>query len=316
MNFGRSVASAGDVNGDGYADVIVGTAVSSGVAYIFLGSATGLSPTPATTLTNATFPLFGYTVAGAGDLNGDGYGDVVVSALNATLAFVHLGSAGGVSLVAAATVALPASSFGGWSMSAGDLNADGYSDLVISGHGLNQVHVGFGGPSVASLSALTTINAPVPSSAFGYSVSCAGDVNGDGYADIVAGAVSANAAYVFQGRATGVDPTPSILSGTPGHNFGYGVAIVGDVSGDGFVDVVVGAPSAPTPAAHLFEGRSSGISLTPTLTLTGPSASSFGMSVASLNPEGAIDDLVTSTARSRVLRCGFRGMTSRLLSPG
>src|SRR6185369_7986153 len=87
--FGKSVASAGDVNGDGYADLVIGAQrVSSftGRAYVYLGSATGLAASPATTLTgpDGTSGYFGFSVAGAGDVNGDGYGDLAVGARGAS----------------------------------------------------------------------------------------------------------------------------------------------------------------------------------------------------------------------------------------
>ena len=73
--FGTSIASAGDVNGDGYADLIVGT--NYGLAYLYLGSAAGLNASPDTTLIGPNGAAFGLSVASAGDMDGDGYGDVV-----------------------------------------------------------------------------------------------------------------------------------------------------------------------------------------------------------------------------------------------
>ena len=87
--FGRWVSTASDVNGDGYADVIVGADAeyggayaAPGWAYVYLGGASGLSTTPATTLTgpDGIGSWFGRCVASAGDVNGDGYADVVVGA--------------------------------------------------------------------------------------------------------------------------------------------------------------------------------------------------------------------------------------------
>ncbi len=82
--FGYSVAGAGDVNGDGYDDVVVGAYIymyntTIGRAYVYLGSASGLLSTAATTLSEGAY-YFGHSVAGAGDVNGDGYDDVVVGA--------------------------------------------------------------------------------------------------------------------------------------------------------------------------------------------------------------------------------------------
>ena len=83
-SFGGSVATAGDVNGDGYSDVIVGAAryySDTGRVYVYLGSANGLSPTPTFTATGESFgSYFGTSVGTGGDVNGDGYADVIVGA--------------------------------------------------------------------------------------------------------------------------------------------------------------------------------------------------------------------------------------------
>jgi len=103
------VATAGDVNGDGYADVIVGARdynngqADEGGAFVYLGSASGLSTSPAWVVeSNQANALLGGTVASAGDVNGDGYDDVIVGAYGFTTgqtgegrAFVYLGGAAG-----------------------------------------------------------------------------------------------------------------------------------------------------------------------------------------------------------------------------
>ncbi len=107
-NFGRSVATAGDVNGDGYSDVVVGAWLydnvenDEGRAFLYLGSAAGLAASPAWTAeSNQEFAFFGISVATAGDVNGDGYSDVVVGAYgydngesNEGRAFLYLGNDG------------------------------------------------------------------------------------------------------------------------------------------------------------------------------------------------------------------------------
>jgi FG-GAP-like repeat len=89
---GRFLSSAGDVNGDGYSDIIVGAALydngqtDEGAAFIYHGSATGISTTPAIILeSNQAGASFGTGVSGAGDINGDGYSDIVVGALGCSL---------------------------------------------------------------------------------------------------------------------------------------------------------------------------------------------------------------------------------------
>ena len=143
--FGYSVASAGDVNGEGYADLVVGAdwapnsgGPGAGRAYVYLGSATGLSGTPAKTLTgpDGANGQFGYSVASACDVNGDGYADLVVGALYAPFsgslgagrAYVYLGSATGLSGTPATTLTGPDGAhgfFGSSVASAGDVNRDG-----------------------------------------------------------------------------------------------------------------------------------------------------------------------------------------------
>ena len=106
--FGRSVATAGDANGDGYSDVIVGAPSyangqsNEGRAFVYLGSASGLASTPAWTAeSDMANAYFGSSVATAGDANGDGYSDVIVGADSYTngqagegRAFVYYGNGG------------------------------------------------------------------------------------------------------------------------------------------------------------------------------------------------------------------------------
>jgi len=152
---GGSVAGAGDVNGDGYADVIVGAPnydsgeVDEGAAFVFLGSSSGVaSGSPATAAatlqSNQVGAQLGGSVAGAGDVNGDGYADVIVGAsgydageTDEGVAFVFLGSASGIASgsPAAAGVALQSNQVNarlGHSVAgAGDGNGDGYADVIV-----------------------------------------------------------------------------------------------------------------------------------------------------------------------------------------
>jgi hypothetical protein len=140
------VASAGDVNADGYSDVIVGAygydngQSNEGGAFVYLGSASGLSASARWTgESDQADADFGYRVASAGDVNGDGYSDVIVGAdsydngqSQEGRAFVYLGSASGLLPTAAWTAESDqAGAFFGCSVaSAGDVNADGYSDVI------------------------------------------------------------------------------------------------------------------------------------------------------------------------------------------
>jgi hypothetical protein len=306
--FGYSVACAGDVNGDGYSDIIVGAiGVSSrGAAYIFPGSSTGLLSLPVTTL-NGISPgdNFGYSVAGAGDINGDGYGDVIAGAIGVSskgAAYTFLGNSTGI--LTSSTILNGSSSgdqFGGSVASAGDINGDGYSDVVVGASNVlstGAAYIFIGNSTGLTASPATTLNGISTGGQFGVSVAGAGDVNGDGYGDVVVGAlgVSSNtgAAYVFPGSSTGLLTSSTILNGiSPGDYFGISVASAGDVNGDGYSDVIIGANNIPPAGAvYIFPGSSAGLTVSPATTLNGVSTNSFGYSVASagdVNGDGYSD---------------------------
>ncbi len=148
--FGTAVSSAGDVNGDGYSDVIVGAPLfdsvhfDAGRAYTYLGSSSGLVTSPAWTAdgSNATIGIgasFGSDVSSAGDVNGDGYSDVIVGARIYTNdqsfeggTFLHMGSATGLATSAAWTAEGNRDSF---VADAGDVNGDGYGDVIVGASG-------------------------------------------------------------------------------------------------------------------------------------------------------------------------------------
>jgi hypothetical protein len=282
--FGGAVASAGDIDGDGYADVVVGAkrdpnlnGVSVGAIYIYRGSATGLSSAPSTRIQAPASGYFGGAVASAGDVDGNGYADVIVGAPLSNAAYVYLGSAAGLSSTNVVTYSGAASSSFGSSVSgADDLNGDGYADIIVGAPGSASGAAGAAFVYLGSASGLgtTAVNpaSKLPNSNFGSSVAGAGDVNGDGFADVIVGGYSSTEACIYQGSATTVVPFGAFVSPVTvlggGSEFGIWVAGLGDVDGNGYSDVAVGSISAPL--ATVFNGAAIGVSSTAAASLPGP----------------------------------------------
>ncbi len=331
LELGGSVAAVGDINGDGYDDVVAGSQhydhdeIDEGGALIYLGGATGLNVTPVMTLeSNQAGAQFGYSVAGAGDLNGDGYDDVVVGAdlydeeslWDAGAAFVYYGGPAGLSVTSVVT--LQSHQFGaflGRSVSgAGDLNGDGYGDLLVGASGYDDgesnegaVFVYYGGAAGLSVTPAVTLECNQATSRFGYSVAGGSDVNGDGYDDVLVGAMyydrdqaNEGAVFVYLGGMLGVSTAPiKILeSNQASSSLGVSVAAAGDVNGDGYDDIVAGAMGydngeSAEGAVFVFAGSQSGAVVTPVVILESNMAGAyFGSNVAGagdVNEDGYAD---------------------------
>jgi hypothetical protein len=295
-NMGIGVSSAGDVNGDGYSDVIAGAFLfdndqsSEGAVFVYHGSATGISITPAIILeSNLASAFLGYSVAPAGDVNGDGYSDVIAGAYgynnghaNEGAAYVYHGSATGI----AATPAVILESnqvnaqMGISVASAGDVNGDGYSDVIAGASGYDSpetdegaAFIYHGSATGISATVAASVESNQASAAFGRSVSSAGDVNGDGFSDVIVGAPSFDsgetnegAAFIYHGSLTGINTTAAatVESNQASAEMGFSATMAGDVNGDGYSDVIVGATrydSGQTDegAAFLYHGSAAGI---------------------------------------------------------
>jgi hypothetical protein len=303
--FGISVATAGDVNGDGYADVIVGASAytngqtSEGRAFVYHGSAAGLAAAPDWTAEgDQQGASFGVSVGTAGDVNGDGYDDVIVGAnfydngqVDEGRAYVYLGSASGL----AATPSWIAesdqadASFGYSAHTAGDVNGDGYDDVIVGAAAYDngqldegRAYLYLGSPHGLGRQPAWTAEGNQPGAqggcaCFGYSVGTAGDVNRDGFDDVIVGAPfqdrgenNEGRAFVFLGSARG--PKRRAAWTAEGNQmdayFGRSVATAGDVNGDGFSDVIVGANlyedgEQDEGAAFVYHGSRSGLSKEP-----------------------------------------------------
>jgi Ca2+-binding RTX toxin-like protein len=319
---GISVSSAGDVNGDGFDDLIVGAYAAgaadnakflAGESYVIFGGGAGfgtsldlaaLTPAQGFVIFGAdAYDNSGRSVACAGDVNGDGFDDLIVGAPRADTAgnakpyagesYVIFGTDTGFGASLDLAALTPAQGFvifgadaydqAGISVSsAGDVNGDGFDDLIVGAYGgdaagnaksnAGESYVIFGsgagfGASI-DLAALTPaqgfviVGADTYDSIFGISVSSAGDVNGDGFDDLIVGAPGADAAgnaksyagesYVVFGSGAGFGASIDLAALTPTQGFvifgadagdfaGGSVSSAGDVNGDGFDDLIVGA---------------------------------------------------------------------------
>ena len=267
--FGNSVGTAGDVNGDGYADVIVGASLNgtggalAGRAYVYFGGPSADAVADLTLTGAAAAERFGYSVGTAGDVNGDGYSDVIVGAIGNGAAGMNAGRAyvyfGGPAPDALPDLTLTGEAAGDWFGrsvgTAGDVNGDGYADVIVGadqndvgGTNAGRAYVYFGGPAADAVADLT-LTGEVAGDFFGGSVGTSGDVNGDGYADLIVGAslndaggTTAGRAYVYFGGPAADAVADLTLTGEmAGDMFGYSVGAGGDVNGDGYGDVIVGA---------------------------------------------------------------------------
>ncbi|MXP27194.1 hypothetical protein GRI39_14335, partial [Altererythrobacter indicus] len=302
---GYSVSSAGDVNGDGIDDILLGAFANGGTgsAYVIFGKTSGfgtidlansLSAVQGFQITGvASNDRLGWSVSSAGDINGDGYDDVIVGAnlhdddglTDRGEAYVIFGKASGFGTIdlssglgAADGFTITGAAAGdnlGYSVSsAGDVNGDGYDDLIVAavlsddgGTDAGVVHVIFGKASGFGTIDLSTdlsaaegfkIIGAMAEDQLGYLVSSAGDINGDGYDDIIIGArwsddggTNAGAAYVIFGKEAGYGTIDLanltaadgfIIQGdAAGDELGVSVSSAGDIDGDGYDDLIVGA---------------------------------------------------------------------------
>ena len=311
-SLGRSVSDAGDVNGDGIDDLIIGAsgaspnAFASGESYVVFGSKSGFGATLELSTLNGSngfvingideLDKSGGSVSGAGDINGDGIDDIIIGAedadpngsdsgesyvvfgsksgFGATLELSTLNGSNGFvinGIDAGDAFNLSSSSVSG----AGDINGDGIDDLIIGAPGADpnadtsgESYVVFGSKTgfgaTLELSTLNgsngfVINGIDRNDNSGYSVSSAGDVNGDGIDDLIIGARVADSpafnsgeSYVVFGSKTGFGATLELsnLNGSNGFvingidpfdSSGRSVSEAGDVNGDGVDDIIIGA---------------------------------------------------------------------------
>jgi len=257
---GSYVINAGDLNGDGHDDVVVSAqgAYEHGEAYVFTPSADS-TLTPWLTL-KAETPNDGFGAATAGDFQGDGHRDLVVSAVfhdadarDAGRVYVDFG---GPNMDDKPDVILdgtqPAQYFG-WGLGAGDVNGDHIDDLIIGapydskgGHRSGRAWVYLGGPHFGAKPDLD-VSCGIEDSGFGVASAFLGDVNGDGFGDFAVSAPSYSAdgpgrgaAFVYFGGRELHDRPDMVLKGEhDDEGFGLIRQQTGDLNGDGYPDIAV-----------------------------------------------------------------------------
>ncbi|SFF14635.1 integrin alpha [Nitrosomonas sp. Nm166] len=390
---GRSASSAGDVNGDGFDDLIVGAfgadpnGEHSGSSYVVFGKSTGFDATMDLSgldgsngfrLDGASeYDQSGYSVSSAGDVNGDGFDDVIIGARNALFSYPHPYHDSGSSYVVFgkstgfdATLDLSsldgnngfrvdgeaADDHSGHSVSnAGDVNGDGFDDVIVGAYGADpngefsgSSYVVFGKASgfdaalnLSNLDGSNGFRLDGEGGSSGRSVSSAGDVNGDGFDDVIIGAPYASlnggafgSSYVVFGKDSGFDATIDLssLDGSNGFRLdgadglGRSVSSAGDVNGDGFDDVIIGAPntyqyggSVTDPgSSYVVFGKASGFAATLDLSsldsnggfrLEGVAAGDYsGISVSSagdVNGDGFDDVIVGALFANGILGASY-----------
>ncbi|PJI92631.1 FG-GAP repeat protein [Yoonia maricola] len=319
---GMSVSNAGDVNGDGFDDLFVGTENATetgasavggdGAGYVVFGKADGA----AVEISDIKDGIGGFSITGAdandragisvsnaGDVNGDGFDDLIIGAKFADpngsasgTSYVVFGKVDGITIDLAdvelgtggfAIHGISAADNAGLSVSnAGDVNGDGLDDLIVgapfadlddtlSGSLSGSSYVVFGKADGSAVE-LSDVVDGIGGFAFegtqgreqvGRSVSAAGDINGDGLADLIVGSgdngLGLNKTFVIFGKADGEAVLQAdieagiggfvITAAESGDNMGVSVSSAGDVNGDGFDDLIIGAPEGDPNGSDIFD---------------------------------------------------------------
>jgi hypothetical protein len=299
-SFGRAVAAGGDVNGDGYGDLL---AVSQQSLYYSLGGPSGLR----TVLTVGMARTLDPTVVGVGDLDRDGYADILTDAfpMAGGAVSVCFGSIGGPVCDGSRDSRF---SFPARAATVTDFNGDEYADLVATSEGAVFGFAGRpGGPSGAPT---LEFRSEPSSSTFGASLAGDADVDGDGFPDLVIGdpRTLQSRVYEYLGAACPDGTYDGILLRAESANADIGTSVaLADLNGDGYSDLIEQSGSA---AAVIVNGGPAGLGSTPTQMLTTASAVAPLRAVGDLNGDGYEDAIQTTFDRVFVYYGSATGLPS------
>lgn len=334
INLGSAVGY-GDFNKDGFSDLVLSDRgysngqTNEGVIQIYLGSATGISTTPTMRIeSNVAGSYFGMSASGAGDINNDGYDDVVVGApyfsngeLNEGAVYVYIGSATGLDTTHVMHIesnranALIAT----FIRSAGDVDGDGFDDIIFNTayEGLSSSDTGGAYIYYGSATGIDTTRKALLKSGKArvgfYSVSGAGDVNKDGYADVICGAgdytYGEGAVFIYHGSAAGISATPAIIIEENISDSRLGSYVGGnvDLNADGYADVIAGASQGHGYTSVYF-GGATGITKNHRVMLLGANGERFGYAVAGIGDVNGdkIDDFISTSGYTNLSLGSFQ----------